>query len=374
MTPGNEIELSEAIRSADGPLRIKGGGTRTMGRSNSGVTLCTGDLCGASLYEPGALTLVVGAGTPLDEVVALLAAKGQRLAFEPMDHRPLLGTTGTPTIGGVVAGNISGPRRVQAGACRDFLLGVRFVDGAGRVVKNGGRVMKNVTGYDLVRLMAGSWGTLGVLSEVALKVLPDTEAQRTLVIEGLNDARAAQAMAKALGSPFEVTGAAHVTGARTLFRVEGFAHGLQPRAEKLARLLASFGQVHINEDQDKSQTIWREIRDVTAFCGQPGNVWRVSLKPSDGPLLGARLRDICDPGLIYDWGGGLVWALLPEGVDLRTHLHGMGGHARLERASDHDRKRFGTFQPETAPLATISAGLRLKFDPRAVLNPGLLGD
>ena len=176
MTPETEAEFAGIIKGADTPLRIEGGGTRPIGGATNGARLSAAAMRGIELYEPGALTLVARAGTPLEEVKAALAAEGQRLAFEPMDHRGLLGTQGTPTIGGVVAANVSGPRRVQAGACRDFLLGVRFVDGAGRIVRNGGRVMKNVTGYDLVKLMAGSYGTLGVLTEVALKVLPAPQA------------------------------------------------------------------------------------------------------------------------------------------------------------------------------------------------------
>ncbi|MBS4010810.1 MAG: FAD-binding protein, partial [Roseovarius sp.] len=210
MTPKTEADLAEIIRGAEGPLRIEGGGTRPIGALSNGARLSTAGLRGITLYEPGALTLVAQAGTPLAEIEAALDAEGQRLAFEPMDHRGLLGTQGTPTIGGVVAANVSGPRRIQAGACRDFLLGVRFVDGRGQIVKNGGRVMKNVTGYDLVKLMAGSYGTLGVLTEVALKVLPRPRSMGMLRIEGLSDAVAVTALCRALASPYEVTGAVHL--------------------------------------------------------------------------------------------------------------------------------------------------------------------
>jgi len=222
--PVTEAELSEIVGSATGPLRIEGGGTRTIGRPVDGAVLSTAGMSGIALYEPGALTIVAQAGTPLADVEAALAAEGQRLPFEPMDHRPLLGTTGESTIGGVVAANVSGPRRIQAGACRDSLIGVRFVDGTGTVIKNGGRVMKNVTGYDLVKLMAGCWGTLGVLSEVAFKVLPAPEAAAAIMIDGPSDLQAVEAMATALGSPFEVTGAAHLPAhGRTMLRIEGVA-------------------------------------------------------------------------------------------------------------------------------------------------------
>ncbi|WP_374375088.1 FAD-binding protein, partial [Tabrizicola sp.] len=221
MRPKTEAELAEMVAGAISPLLLRGGGTRTLGHA-MGEVLETGGLTGVDLYEPGALTLVVRAGTPLAEVEAVLAAERQRLAFEVPDLRGLLGREGVSTIGGVVATNASGPRRVQVGACRDACLGVRFVDGMGTVVKNGGRVMKNVTGYDLVKLLAGSRGVLGVLTEVSLKVQALPEAEATLVVEGLDDAAGLAALRSALGSPFDVSGAARHTG-QSLIRVEGMA-------------------------------------------------------------------------------------------------------------------------------------------------------
>jgi glycolate oxidase FAD binding subunit len=217
--PNSETELAAAITDAAGPLRIIGGGTRSIGHVVSGQDLSVAGLTGIELYEPGSLTIVARAGTPLSEIEAALDEHDQRLAFEPMDHCGLLGTSGVPTIGGVVAANVSGPRRVQVGACRDYLLGVRFVDGRGRIIKNGGRVMKNVTGYDLAKLMAGSFGTLGVLSEVAFKVLPTPGIAATLEIDGLSDAEGQRAMSLAIRSPFEITGASIVSQniARNIF-------------------------------------------------------------------------------------------------------------------------------------------------------------
>ena len=207
LRPGSEAELAGLVRAARGPLAVGGGFTRGM--VAEGEPLTVAGLSGIELHEPGALTLVAKAGTPVAEVERALGEAGQRLAFEPMDLRALLGTTGEPTLGGVIATNASGPRRVQGGAARDFLLGRRFVDGTGMAVSNGGRVMKNVTGLDLARLLAGSHGTLGVITEVALKVLPAPEATLTLTLAGLDVARAVQALSAALSSPFEVTGAAH---------------------------------------------------------------------------------------------------------------------------------------------------------------------
>lgn len=371
MRPADEAELAEAVAGATGPLKVIGGGTRPVGAPVTGEALSVAALKGVELYEPGALTLVVRAGTPLEEVARVLAAEGQRLAFEPMDHRGLLGTRGSPTIGGAVAANASGPRRISVGACRDFMLGVRFVDGRGEVVKNGGRVMKNVTGYDLVKLLTGSRGTLGVLTEVSLKVLPVPESAGMLVLQGLDSARAVAAMARALGSPFEATGAAHDPGAgRTLIRVEGFETQVAYRLERLAELLAGFGEAGRESDPARVEAAWAAIRDVAPFHGLPGDVWRISCKPSDAPGLAARLEA---EGLLFDWGGGLIWARLPAGTDARARLGAFDGHATLVRASEATRASLPVFPPEPAPLAALSRGLRARFDPRGILNPGLMG-
>ncbi len=373
--PAGEAQLAEAIRDARGPLRIVGGGTRPLGLTVSGDELSVAGLSGIELYEPGALTIVAKAGTPLGEIEAALAAEGQRLAFEPMDHRALLGTGGEPTIGGVVAANVSGPRRIQAGACRDALIGVRFVDGEGTVIKNGGRVMKNVTGYDLVKLMAGSYGTLGVLSEVAFKVLPRPDARAVLLIGGLSVARAVEALSRALASPYEVTGAAHAAKGLdgdpvTMIRVEGFEASVGYRADKLRELLAGYGDISLEKDMERTRAGWAWVRDVQGFAGHDGDVWRFSVKPSDAP----RLVEALGPAeVLLDWGGGLVWALAAPGTDLRARMRGIAGHATLVRADDATKRALGVFHPEPAPLAAIAEGLRRKFDPRGILNPGLMG-
>lgn len=365
MRPETESDLADMVAGAKGALAIVGGGTH--GVSVSGNVLCLAGLNGVELYEPGSLTIVVGAGTTVAEVTAVLAAENQRLAFEPMDYRGLLGTDGEPTIGGVVAANVSGPRRIQSGACRDFLLGVRYVDGNGIAIKNGGRVMKNVTGYDLVKLMAGSWGTLGVLSQLSFKVLPQPETQATLLIRGLDAARAVAAMSMALGSPFEVTGAAYGgDDPVVMLRIEGAAASVAYRAGQLSDLLARFGVV---EPAGASDDVWKSVRDVKVFQGVKGDVWRLSVKPSDAPEISAKLEA---EGLLFDWGGGLIWALVAEDTDLRARLGAFGGHATLIRASDETKARLGMFQPQSAPLAAISAGLRARFDPRGIFNQGLM--
>jgi glycolate oxidase FAD binding subunit len=365
MRPVSEAELSDIVRAATGPLVVRGGGTRAVGRPVLGEVLETSGLSGITLYEPGALTLVARAGTPLAQVEAALAAENQRLPFEPMDMRALLGLSGEPTLGGMVAANASGPRRVQAGACRDSLIGVRFVDGRGAVVSNGGRVMKNVTGYDLVKLMAGSWGTLGVLTEVSFKLLPVPEAQATLVCAQGDVAAAVDVMSRALGTPYEVNGAARLVDGRVALRIEGFAHSVAYRLGELQRVLGGDWDIR---DKDASMALWQGIRDVTAFAGKPGDVWRLSVKPSDAPRVVAAL----DCPVQLDWGGGLIWALVPEGTDLRALVQ-VPGHATLIRGAQATRAALPVFHPEPAPVAALSAGLRAQFDPRGVLNPGLMG-
>lgn len=373
LRPHSESELAEAVRGTQSPLHIIGGSTRAIGHQGPAEILETGGLTGVSLYEPGALTLVAQAGTPLAEVEAMLASEGQRLPFEVPDMRGLLGRTGHSTLGGVVAVNASGPRRVQVGACRDGLIGVRFVDGAGNVIKNGGRVMKNVTGYDLVKLMAGSQGTLGVLTEVSFKVLPIPEAAATVVLHGLDTSSALAAMATALSSPFEVSGAVHLTqgGAGepiTFLRIEGFATSVSYRAERLKSLLAGRGELSLVDDRTQVDHQWQSLRDVAAFHGTHEDVWRISVKPSDAPGLVGRMPPrtrIC-----LDWGGGLIWAAVDPGTNLRAHLAPFSGHATRVRGDLADG--IATFHPEAPPLAALANGLRAKFDPRGVLNPGLM--
>ncbi|WP_295074528.1 FAD-binding protein [Tabrizicola sp.] len=360
MRPTSEAELAEAVAGASGPLLVRGGGTRTLGHA-VGEVLETGGLSGVELYEPGALTLVVRAGTALAEVTQVLAGERQRLAFEVPDLRGLLGREGVSTIGGVVASNASGPRRVQVGACRDALLGVRFVDGAGTVVKNGGRVMKNVTGYDLVKLLAGSRGTLGVLSEVSFKVQAQPEAEATLMVEGLDDVAGLAALRAALGSPFDVSGAAR-HGGRSLIRVEGMAGSVGYRVRELTARIG--GEISVVEGE-ASAALWRQVRDVVPFHTRTGDVWRIATLPTVAAMIVEQLKGEA----VWDWGGGLIWLLLDpgRGADVAAAIAGRG-HATLVRGQGAP-----AFPPEAPEVAALVAGVKAKFDPRGILNAGMMG-
>src|SRR6476659_4171725 len=238
-------------------------------------------LAGVTLYEPAELVLSARAGTPLAEIEKLLADNNQQLGFEPMDYGPLLGgEAGAGSIGGVIAANLSGPRRVKAGAARDHFLGVIAVTGRAETIKSGGRVVKNVTGYDLCKLFAGSFGTLGAMTDVTVKVLPAPETEATVLVAGLDDAAACAAMAAAMGSPCDASGAAHLPDhvasyfdglpgaeASTVLRVEGFAPSVKHRREALAALMQSFGPAATLDERD-SRALWRSVRDVKPFAAQ----------------------------------------------------------------------------------------------------------
>ncbi len=391
--PASEEGIASVVRSAAAErvtLSIVGGGTRS-GLGNpvrADRTLSTRRLAGIVTYNPAEMTMSALAGTPLAEVEAALNAKGQMLSFEPMDHRPVFGNSGQPTIGGVFAANVSGPRRYVAGAARDSLLGVRFINGRGETIKAGGRVMKNVTGLDLVKLMAGSYGTLGILTEVTFKVLPIQPTAATIVVSGLNDAEAAAAMAEAMAQPLEVSGAAHLPesvgrrfiggalpeGAATVLRLEGLVASVALRAEKLAAALARFGPV-ATLDIDQTKALWAEIRDVKPYAdGTMRPLWRVSVAPSAGHQLVAALRLQTGVDAFYDWQGGLVWLRMeadPEAELLRRFIRAVGGgHATLLRAGEGERARIPAFEPQAPAVAQLAERLRASFDPSRIFNPG----
>jgi glycolate oxidase FAD binding subunit len=380
--PVSEAEAAAILRGAKSPLRIMGGGTRMdFGRPvQAAATLSTKNLTGITLYEPAEMVIGARSGTPLAEIEAVLAEKGQMLAFEPADGRGIYGSRGEPTIGAIAAGNLSGPRRLWGGACRDSLIGIRFVNGAGEIVKSGGRVMKNVTGLDLVKLQSGAWGTLGVLTEVIFKVVPRPEMTETLVIEGLPEARAIEAMSAAVGSPFEITGAAHLPGLdgtppRTMLRIEGFAFSVNYRAGALAGLLRPFGALG-RLDAPEAEALWRDVSDG-ALLAEPRDraIWRLSVKPGEAAAAVAAIRATRQATAFYDWAGGLVWLATPETGDagaavIRHAARQASGYATLLRASDGLRAEVPVFEPEAAPIAALNRRIKASFDPEGLLNPG----
>lgn len=386
LTPHTEEAAATMVRDLlmrKVPFALRGNGTRQgLGRpAQAGETLSLEKLAGVTLHEPAEMVISALAGTPLRVVEETLATKGQMLPFEPMDHRAIYGTAGEPTIGGVVAANVSGPRRVVVGACRDHLIGVRFINGRGEIIRSGGRVMKNVTGLDLVKLQAGAHGTLGVLTEVTFKVLPRPEATATMLFEGLSEADAVAAMSAALGSPFEITGAAHIPAgmdgakARTVLRFENFVASIDYRFPALAEKLKRFGRP-ARIDGAESEKLWLAIRDCTLLA-EPREtaLWRLSVKPSDAPGLVAALRKaLAGARFFLDWGGGLIWLATPAtgdaGADAIRSALGGRGHATLVRAPDAIRAMVPVFEPEPAPVVALSGRIKASLDPDRLINPG----
>jgi glycolate oxidase FAD binding subunit len=384
LRPTSEEEAAQMLRDARAAKRrvdFLGGGTRFgLGRPRGGdARMTSAGLTGIVFYEPAEMAICAQAGTPLREIEAALGKAGQMLPFEPMDHRALYAGKGEPTIGGLVAGNISGPRRISAGAARDSLLGVRLVNGAGEIIKNGGRVMKNVTGLDLVKLNCGAHGTLGLATQATFKLLPRPEHTATIVVRRLEDPAGIAAMTQALGSPFSVSGAAHLNAgmgrefSRTFLRLEGMRESVDYRFARLIDLLSPFGAKHSLEAEDSSK-LWRAIRDAEYLAEPRDNaVWRVSLAPSKGAAYVAALGAIALDHY-YDWGGGLVWLTseptCASAQAIRSALAPFGGHATLIRAPDDLRAAIDVFEPLSQPLMRITRGVKASFDPDGIMNYG----
>ena len=390
--PGDEDEVLAAVQSAllsETPLEILGHGSkRSLGHPVAADTqLDVSGLSGVLMYEPTELVLRARPGTPMDEIAALLDAQNQELAFEPMNPTRLWRGNRTGTLGGAVAVNAGGPRRIKAGAARDHVLGFRAVSGRGDLFKSGGQVMKNVTGYDLSKLIAGSHGTLAVMTEVTLKVLPKAETERTFLLFGLDEAAAVAALREASGLSYEMSSFACLPDGRwaelapgccVALRLEGPSVSVDKRFEDLVACFGPRGKVEDLGDR-ASRRLWAALRDAAPVADVAGPVWRVSTAPSEGAAFVAALRAAGVPltRWYYDWAGGLVWLAL-EGDDaragpIRETLARHGGHATLVRADDAIRATVPIFHPQPAPLAALSRRVKASFDPMDILNRGRLG-
>jgi glycolate oxidase FAD binding subunit len=383
--PRDAKELRQAVEWAmneGATLDVRGEGSKlVLGKPlHCDQVLDLSGISGIVDYAPEELVVTLRAGTPMREVEALLAQRNQMLAFEPPDLGPLLGQApGQGTLVGAVMGNLAGSRRLSAGAARDHLLGFSGVNGRGEAFKSGGRVMKNVTGYDLSKVLAGSWGTLAVLDEVSVKVLPAPDQTATLLLLGLDDAAAVRAMCAAMGSPHEVSGAAHVPG-KTALRLEGVAPSVEARLKGLRELMADAGAKMEELGTLESRVFWREVRDVVPLKAAPDAVvWKISCPPTEGPAILARIRTRRPSAqAFYDWSGGLIWLALPPSDDadhkiVREALGATGGHATLIRAPEAVRAAVPVFQPQSAALVALAARVKESFDPKGLFNPGRMG-
>jgi glycolate oxidase FAD binding subunit len=390
MTTEDEIvgAVAEAVRTRE-PLLIQGNGTKAgmLRPVQAARTLSAAGLSGINLYAPQELIISAWSGTPLPEIEATLTEAGQHLIAEPPDLSVLLGVNGKPqTLGGVVATNLSGPRRIAWGAMRDHVMGVRAVTGRAEVIRSGGRVLKNVTGLDLCKLLTGSHGTLGVITELTLKVLPAPEATGTLVLPDLDATAGVAILSAALGSPFGVSGATWlpadtvarvsgleaVRGSATLIRIEDFSPSVTYRIGRLKDQFAVTGAMTL--DTAASRAAWKDVRDARPLiAGETDAVWRVSVRPSSGPSVLTALRPAGVTGYL-DWGGGLVWLAGPP--DAATHAaveaaaNATGGNWTLLRAPDTLRGAVRVVPDEAAPLARITKQVKAAMDPAGILNPG----
>jgi glycolate oxidase FAD binding subunit len=369
----SEAALAEKIREG-GPFDVTGSGSkRGLGQAMAKLPkLSLAGFNGVELYQPDELVLEAGAATPLDEIEALLEANGQQLAFEPPDYGALLGTGKRGTLGGAIACNLSGPRRLKAGAARDHVLGFTGVNGKGEIYKAGGRVVKNVTGFDLAKLMAGSYGTLTALTRIAVKVLPAAAHEETLVLEPASEAIAIEAMSLALQSACEVSSAAHVEG-QTLLRLEGSLVSIAARREKLARLLGALGSISLLDDTS-SRKLWRAIRDGAPLdAGEDRQVWRISVAPLKGAGVVHAISRQIDCKHYYDWGGGLIWLSIAAQDDAAASLirgSFAEGHATLLKAEAEVRRNVDVFQPVSEAVAALEMRVKRALDPEGKFNPG----
>ena len=387
----SEAQLAEVIAAATGALNIVGRGTkRGFGRPMIGSRIVSlAGLAGITAYEPEELVLDAKAGTPVADITKALAESRQELAFEPPDLGPLWGAApDSGSIGGAIACNLAGPRRIKAGGARDHLLGFSAVSGRGEIFKAGGRVVKNVTGYDLCKLMAGSFGTLAVMTMLSLKVLPAPEKVRTLLLFDLSRAAAWTAMTQALASGHEVSAAAYVPAALsatldeprvgagfsvTALRVEGPARSVQDRLAGLRKILGGRTEdLHTKS----SSAFWRRIGDVQPFVGDARAVWRISVPPQGGLAVAEAVEKLPGADMFFDWGGALAWVAVPD-IDgasadiIRASVAAAGGgHATLVRAAPATRALVPPFQPPPAPLAALERRIKEVFDPKNILNPG----
>lgn len=402
--PDSDGAVCDAVKDAAATgtrLAVKGNGSKTgLGRpvaADGELSLC--GLSGITYYEPAELVVEARAGTPLAEIGAELERHGQHLAFEPGEPGTLWGTGGG-TIGGVVACNLSGPRRPFAGAARDHVLGIAAVSGRGEVFVAGGRVVKNVTGYDMGKLIAGSFGTLAVLTRVTLKVLPRPEAGRTILLFDQEPRAGLETLGRIAGGTWEITAGAHLgpeAASRsavsyvstagvsvTAVRLEGARGAVAERTAALRAELAAAGPTEELHSHN-SRAFWAEVRDgrlLPSATGPGPTLWRLTLPPGYTPRLLNRLSGFGGE-VLFDWAGGLVWLAASGeaggstdalGRDLRTLAATIGGHAILWRASDDIRARVSVFGDEPSARAALTRAIKRNFDPRGILNPGRMYD
>jgi glycolate oxidase FAD binding subunit len=363
--PRDAADVAAIVAGAVRPLEPVGGGSkRQIGKPVAADVLDLSALDGIVSYEPAELVLTARAATPLATIERALATHAQRLAFEPPNFGTLLGNDRPQTLGGVIAANLSGSRRLTAGAARDHFLGFHAVTGGGEPFKAGGKVVKNVTGYDLPKLLAGSWGTLAVLTEVTVRVVPAPELDRTLVVAAGSAGECLALLAAAMRSSHDVSAAAVDPERGSLLRLEGFAASVDARTRALCAELRCTPQTVL--EGDASCECWHALASAAPLAASPV-VWRVSVPPADALRV---LERLAPERYLLDWGGGLILAAYPSVDAPRVRGALTSGHATLLKAPVAVRAATPVFQPQLPAVAAAALRLRSAFDPRGILNPG----
>jgi glycolate oxidase FAD binding subunit len=369
------IALVSDVTARGAHCELRGGGSKArIGADRETEIIDMRGFAGVVDYDPPELVLTVRAATPLLEVQRLVESEGQMLAFDPFDHGALLGgESGKATIGGIVAAGVAGSQRLTMGGARDHLLGFTAVSGRGERFVAGAKVVKNVTGYDLPKLMAGSWGRLAAMTELTLKVLPRPRVIRSIAIEGLDHKQACRAMSQAMGSPAEVAAAAHLqenagAPAITVFRLQGFAPSVVARCAQLPDILRDHGVAALLAEPE-ADAVWEAIRTVAPLAGAP-TLWRINVPPSQAPDIIDRF-EARGARWLLDWAGGLIWlAYEGDAAELRSAVEAAGGHAMLIRAPSDVRAAVPMQHPRKHGVAAIEERVRRAFDPAGIFESG----
>ena len=401
LEPDTVQEILEIVKWANAnslTLEIIGKNSKKfLGRPiNTSHKLNLQKLSGIEDYLPNELVITAKAGTPISTIKNELAKNRQHLIFEPPNFSPLFGRPSNPgSIGGMISCNLAGPRRVVSGAVRDHFLGFKAISGRGEKFKSGGKVVKNVTGFDLSKLIAGSYGTLAIMTEVTLKALPSPEKTRTVLVKlpsvNCTHLESIKSMTNALTSSHEVSGAAFLPKkvserskvgfvksagcSLTVIRIEGPGPSVKYRCEALKKMLKDFGEIEELHSRN-SIKLWREIRDVSLLKSKKNQtIWRISCPPAEGIKFTSKIFKKGQTEAMYDWGGGLIWLTIEKPSEnqyslIQSIVKQIGGHATLFFGSDRARLKHPVFQPLPTPLMNLTQRIKDGFDPNRILNPG----
>lgn len=369
--PKTEADVEKALSWAlenKTPLCIRGHGTKSRLAPSSTTThiLDLSNLNGILSYEPDELVISALAGTPLDVIKEALNEKGQHLAFEPLEPLPVIGESQGSTLGGMVAAGLSGPRRLSAGGVRDHILGLSGVTGRALAFKIGGRVVKNVSGYDLSKLLTGSWGTLAAMTRITMKVLPSPPETRTLHLSGETREETLHQLRKAAASPCQITGAALLEDGDGVIRLEGRDDEIDQRLDLLKTFLDTPGKALMT---DESQAIWQSLSSLTALSEEE-IVWRIEIPRASAAVV---LDVAPNKKAQVDWAGARIWLGGDLSEDERAAIRNCGARLALFHGGEDDWRKESMQAAANPALGALKSRIRDAFDPLRILNPHIIG-